>query len=42
MEFKDQITIKLKTVENGRVYSVTQRNDLVELFPDNNNLADRV
>ena len=35
-------TIKLKTVENGRVCAVTQRNNLVELFPDNNNLADRV
>ena len=27
--------IKLKTVENGRVYSVTHRNNLVDLFPDN-------
>ena len=35
-------TIKLKTVENGRVYSVTHRNDLVELFPDNEALADEV
>ena len=25
--------IKLKTVENGRVYAVTHRNDLEELFP---------
>ena len=35
-------TIKLKTVENGRVYAVTHRNDLVELFPDNDILADQV
>ena len=35
-------TIKLKTVENGRVYVVTHRNDLVELFPDNDILADQV
>ena len=27
--------IKLKTVENGRVYSVTHRNNLVDLFLDN-------
>ena len=33
-------TIKLKTVENGRVYAVTQWNDMVELFPDNDILAD--
>ena len=35
-------TIKLKTVENGRVYAVTHQNDLVELFPDNYILADQV
>ena len=35
-------TIKLKTVENGRVYAVTPGNDLVELFPDNDILADQV
>ena len=35
-------TIKLKIVENGRVYAITQRNDLVELFPDNEILADQV
>ena len=35
-------TIKLKTVENGRVYAITHRNDLVELFPDNEILADQV
>ena len=35
-------TIKLKTVGNGRVYTVTHRNDLVELFPDNDILADQV
>ena len=35
-------TIKLKTIENGRVYAVTHRNDLVELFPDNDILADQV
>ena len=35
-------TIKLKTVENGGVYAVTHRNDLVELFPDNDILADRI
>ena len=35
-------TIKLKTVENGRVYAITHRNDLVELFPDNDILADQV
>ena len=35
-------TVKLKTVENGRVYAVTHRNDLVELFPDNEVLADQV
>ena len=35
-------TIKLKTVENGGVYPVTHRNDLVELFPDNDILADRI
>ena len=35
-------TIKLKTVENGWVYTVTSRNDLVELFPDNEVLADDV
>ena len=34
-------TIKLKTVENGRVYAITPRNDLVELFPDNEILADQ-
>ena len=35
-------TIKLKTMENGPVYAVTHRNDLVELFPDNEILADQV
>ena len=35
-------TIKLKTVENGRVYAVTHQNDFVELFPDNDILADQV
>ena len=35
-------TIKLKTVENGRVYAVIHQNDLVELFPDNEILADQV
>ena len=35
-------TVKLETVENGRVYAVTHRNDLVELFPDNEVLADQV
>ena len=35
-------TIKLKTVENGRVYAITCRNDWVELFPDNEILADQV
>ena len=34
--------IKLKTVENGRVYAVTHRNNLEELFPDNEVLADQV
>ena len=29
-------------VKNGRVYAVTHRNDLVELFPDNEVLADQV
>ena len=33
-------TIKLKTVENGRAYAATHRNDLLELFPDNDILAD--
>ena len=35
-------TIKLKTVENGRVYAVTHQNDLMELFPDNDVSADQV
>ena len=35
-------TTKLKTVENGRVYPVTHRNDLVEFFPDNDILANQV
>ena len=35
-------TIKLKTVENGRVYAVTHQNDLVELFPGNGGLGDQV
>ena len=35
-------TIKLKTIENGRVYDVTHRNDLEELFPDNEAVADQV
>ena len=35
-------TIKFKTVENGRVLAVTHWNDLVELFPDNEILADQV
>ena len=35
-------TIKLKTVENGRVYAIIHRKDLVELFPDNEILADQV
>ena len=35
-------TIKLKAVENGRVYAITHRNDLVKLFPDNEILADQV
>ena len=35
-------TIKLKPVENGRFYAITDRNDLVELFPDNKILADQV
>ena len=35
-------TIKLTTVENGRVHAITHRNDLVELFPDNEILADQV
>ena len=35
-------TIKLKTVENGRFYAITHRNNLVELFPDNDILADQV
>ena len=35
-------TIKLKTVENGRVDTVTHRNDLEEMFPDNEVLADQV
>ena len=35
-------TIKLKTIENGRVYAITRRNDLVGLFPDNDILADQV
>ena len=35
-------TIKLKTVENGRAYGVTHRNDLEELFPGNEVLADQV
>ena len=34
--------IKSKTVENGRIYAVTHQNDLVELFPDNDILADQV
>ena len=34
--------IKLKTVENGQVYAITHQNDLVELFPDNEILADQV
>ena len=35
-------TIKLKTVGNGRVYAVTYRNDLEELFQDNEVLANQV
>ena len=35
-------TIKLKTMENGQVYAITCRNDLVELFADNEILADQV
>ena len=35
-------TIKLKAVENGLVYAITHRNDLVKLFPDNEILADQV
>ena len=35
-------TVKLKTVENEPVYAVTHRDDLVELFPDNDILADQV
>ena len=35
-------TIKLKTVENGRFYAITHQNNLVELFPDNDILADQV
>ena len=35
-------TIKLKTVENGQVYAITHRKDLVELFADNDILADQV
>ena len=34
--------IKLKPIENGRVYAITHLNDLVELFPDNEILADQV
>ena len=35
-------TIKLKTVENGRVYTVTHRNDLVKLLPENGILSNQV
>ena len=35
-------TIKLKTIENGQVFAVTHRNDLVDLFLDNDILADQV
>ena len=35
-------TTKLKTVENGCVYAITHRNDLVELFPNNDILTDQV
>ena len=35
-------TIKLKTVEKRRVYAVSHRNDLVELFPDNDILTNQV
>ena len=35
-------TVKLKTVENGRVYAVTHRNDLEELFPDYEVLTDQL
>ena len=35
-------TIKLKTVENGRVYAITHRNNLVELFPNNEVSTDQV
>ena len=35
-------TIKLKTVENGRVYTVTHRNKLVELLPENGILSNQV
>ena len=34
-------TIKLKTIENGRVYAASHQNNLVELFPDNDILADQ-
>ena len=34
--------IKLKTAKNERVYAVTHRSDLEELFPDNYILADQV
>ena len=35
-------TIKLKTVENGRVFAVTHQNDLEELLPDNEVLDNQV
>ena len=35
-------TIKLKSIENGRVYAITHRKDLVELLPDNDISADQV
>ena len=35
-------TIKLKTIENRQVFAVTHRNDLVDLFLDNDILADQV
>ena len=35
-------TIKLKTVKNGRVYTATHRNNLEELLPNNEVLANQV
>ena len=35
-------TIKLNTVEKGRIYGVTYSNNLEEFFPDNEVSADEV